>query len=59
MSPSIQILEKIIGDFGGLATDERKCNCKSGISHEVCGFCFSVKFVWKKFLIILLKELFH
>lgn len=28
-------------DFGGSATDERKCNYKSGLFHEVCGFCFS------------------
>ena len=32
-------------DHGGSARDERKCNCKSGISHEVCGFCFSVRYL--------------
>ena len=24
---------------------EEKCNCKSGLSHEVCGFCFSVRYL--------------
>ena len=26
---------------------EEKCNCKSGLSHEVCGFCFSVGYLLK------------
>ena len=24
---------------------EEKCNCKSGLCHEVCGFCFSVRYL--------------
>ena len=33
-------------DFGdSVAQDEKKCDCKSGLSHKVCGFCFSVKYL--------------
>lgn len=31
--------------FRDLATDEQTCNCKNGLSHEVCGFCFSVRYL--------------
>ena len=24
---------------------KKKCDCKSGLSHEVCGFCFSVRYL--------------
>ena len=24
---------------------KRKCNCKSGFSHEVCRFCFSIRYL--------------
>ena len=31
--------------FRDLITDEQTCNCKNGLSHEVCGFCFSVRYL--------------
>ena len=31
------------GDF--VAQDEKICDCKSGLSHKVCGFCFSVRYL--------------
>ena len=33
-------------DFGdSVAQDEKKCDCKSGLSHEVYGFPFSVRYL--------------
>ena len=34
-----------IANFGGSETDEKKCSCKTGLSHEVCGFCLSARYI--------------